>query len=47
MTGDNLNTVRHETSRTFRNKNREYLKEKLMSLKQTEQKYQGLTSKHK
>jgi hypothetical protein len=33
--GDNLENVRHETSRTFMNKRREYLKQKLMSLKQT------------
>jgi len=33
--GDNPNNVRCETSRTFRNKQREYLSEKLMSLKQT------------
>jgi hypothetical protein len=33
INGDNLNTVRRETNRTFREK-REYLKEKLMSLKQ-------------
>jgi hypothetical protein len=26
--GDNLNTVKYETSRNFRNKMREYLKEK-------------------
>jgi hypothetical protein len=32
--GDNLNSVRHETNRTFRHKEREYLKEKA-SLKQT------------
>jgi len=30
--GDNLNNVRHETSRTFRNKKREYLKEKINEL---------------
>jgi methionine synthase I (cobalamin-dependent) len=33
--GDNLNNVRHETCRTFRNNLREYLKEKIMILKQT------------
>jgi hypothetical protein len=27
MNGDNVNSVRHEKSRTFRNKKREYLKE--------------------
>jgi hypothetical protein len=32
---DNLNNVRHEASRYFRNKKREYLKEILMSLQQT------------
>jgi hypothetical protein len=30
--GDNLKNVRHETSRTFRNKKREYLKEKMNEL---------------
>jgi hypothetical protein len=30
--GDNLNNVRHETGRTFRNKKREYLKEKINEL---------------
>jgi hypothetical protein len=30
--GDNLNNVRHEASRYFRNKKREYWKKKLMSL---------------
>jgi hypothetical protein len=30
--GDNLNNVRHETSRTFRNKKRKYLKEKINEL---------------
>jgi hypothetical protein len=39
---DNLNSVRCETSRTFKNKRWEYLKEKLMSLKQAERKYQKL-----
>jgi hypothetical protein len=34
INGDNLNNVRYETSRTFRNKKREYLKER-MSFKQT------------
>jgi hypothetical protein len=33
--GDNMNNVRCETSTTFRNKKREYLTEKIMSLKQT------------
>jgi hypothetical protein len=27
--GDNLQNLRHETSRTFRNKKREYLKDKI------------------
>jgi hypothetical protein len=27
--GDNLNNIRHETTRTSRNKEREYLKEKI------------------
>jgi hypothetical protein len=27
--GDNLNDVKHEANRTFRNKKREYLKEKI------------------
>jgi hypothetical protein len=35
MNGDNLNNVRYETSRHFRNKKREYLKAELMSLQQT------------
>jgi hypothetical protein len=35
MNGDNLNNVGHEASRHFRNRRREYLKEKLMSLQQT------------
>jgi hypothetical protein len=30
--GDNLNNLRHETSRTFRNKKRVYLKEKMNRL---------------
>jgi hypothetical protein len=38
--GGNLNNVRCETTRTFRNKKREYPEEKLISLKQTEQIYQ-------
>jgi hypothetical protein len=29
INGDNLNNIRHETSRYFRNKNREYLKDKI------------------
>jgi hypothetical protein len=33
--GDNVNNVRRETSRTCRNKKREYLKEKIVSLKQS------------
>jgi hypothetical protein len=33
--GDNMDNVRREASRTFRTKKREYLKTKLMSLKQT------------
>jgi hypothetical protein len=32
INGDNLNNVRREASRHFRNKKREYLKTKLMSL---------------
>jgi hypothetical protein len=32
VNGDNLKNVRREASRHFRNKKREYLKEKLMSL---------------
>jgi hypothetical protein len=28
INGDNLNNIRHETSRHFRNKKREYLKDK-------------------
>jgi hypothetical protein len=32
MNGDNLNIVRHEASRHFRNKEREYLKDKLNEL---------------
>jgi hypothetical protein len=36
VNGDNLDNVRHEASRTFRTKKREYLKKtELMSLKQT------------
>jgi hypothetical protein len=35
MSEDNLNNARGEASRTFRNKNREYVKEKILSLKQT------------
>jgi hypothetical protein len=31
---DNLNNVRREASRYFRNKKREYLKDKIMSLQQ-------------
>jgi hypothetical protein len=30
--GDNMNNVRHENSRTFRNKKREFLKEKINEL---------------
>jgi hypothetical protein len=30
--GDNLQNLRHETSRTFRNKKREYLTDKLNEL---------------
>jgi len=40
--GDNLNNVRHETGLTLRNKKREYLKEKLISLNHTEQKCKRL-----
>jgi hypothetical protein len=32
MNGDNLNNVRHEASRHFRNKKREYLKDKMNEL---------------
>jgi hypothetical protein len=32
INGDNLNYIRCETSRNFRNKKREYLKEELMSM---------------
>jgi len=35
ISGDNLDKVRYGTSRNFRNKKREYLKKKLMRLKQT------------
>jgi hypothetical protein len=35
INGDNLNKVRHEASRYFRNKKGEYLKNKIMSLQQT------------
>jgi uncharacterized protein YaaR (DUF327 family) len=35
INGDNLNNTRRETGRHFRNIKREYLKEKLMSLKRT------------
>jgi hypothetical protein len=35
MNGDNLNNVRREVSRYFRNKKREYLKDKIMRLQQT------------
>jgi hypothetical protein len=34
MSVDDLNNIRHETSRHFRNKKREYLKTKVMSLQQ-------------
>jgi hypothetical protein len=33
INGDNLQTLRHETSRTFRNKKREYLKDKINEFK--------------
>jgi hypothetical protein len=33
INGDNLGNLRWETSRDFRNKKREYLKDKTMSLK--------------
>jgi hypothetical protein len=36
INGDNLNNMRRETSRHFRNKMREYLKDEIMSLQQTE-----------
>jgi uncharacterized NAD(P)/FAD-binding protein YdhS len=32
MNGDNLNNIRHEASRHFRNKTREYLKDKIDEL---------------
>jgi hypothetical protein len=32
INGDNLNNVRHEASRCFRNKKREYLKDKINEL---------------
>jgi hypothetical protein len=32
INGDNLNNIRHETSRHFRNKKREYLKDKINEL---------------
>jgi hypothetical protein len=32
INGDNLNNIRHETSRHFRNKNREYLEDKIDEL---------------
>jgi hypothetical protein len=35
INGDNLNNVRRESSTYFRNKKREYLKRKLMSLQRT------------
>jgi hypothetical protein len=35
ISGDNLNNAGRGSNRTFRNKRREYSKEKLMSLKQT------------
>jgi hypothetical protein len=35
MNGANLTNVIQETSRTFRNKKREYTKTKLMSMKET------------
>jgi hypothetical protein len=35
INGDNLNNVRHETSRHFRNKKREYLKDKINELART------------
>jgi hypothetical protein len=35
MNGDSLNNVRYKSSEHFRNKKREYLKNKIKSLKQT------------
>jgi hypothetical protein len=32
INGDNMNNVRHEASRYFRNKKREYLKDKINEL---------------
>jgi hypothetical protein len=32
VNGDNLNNVRHEASRYFRNKRREYMKDKIKEL---------------
>jgi hypothetical protein len=48
MNGDNLQNVRHETSRIFRNKKREYLKSKINELetnnknKNTRDLYRGI-----
>jgi hypothetical protein len=35
INGDNLNNIRHEASRYFRNKKREYLKDKINELERT------------
>jgi hypothetical protein len=35
INGDSLNNIRHEASSNFRNKKKEYLKAKLMTLQQT------------
>jgi hypothetical protein len=32
INGDNLQNIRHETNRTFRNKKREYLKDRINEL---------------
>jgi hypothetical protein len=39
MNGDILNIVRCETSRTFRNKTKEYLKDKIKEFKTKTKKY--------
>jgi hypothetical protein len=46
MNGDNMNNVRCETNRIFRNKKREYLQEKINEL-QTNSKNKRLTQQHK
>jgi hypothetical protein len=44
--GDNLNNVRHETSRTFRNKTREHMKEKITEL-ETDTKDKNIRDLHR